>query len=35
MYQKDLEQYRKIEKQMYKDIFSGKISDEEFAKWVN
>jgi len=34
IYQKDLEQYRKIGKQMYKDVCSGKISNEEFAKWV-
>lgn len=34
MYQKDLEQYREIGKQMYKDFCSGKISNEEFAKWV-
>ena len=35
MYQKDLKQYRKIGKQMYKDVCSGKISNEEFAKWVD
>jgi len=35
MYQKDLEQYRKVGKQMYKDVCSGKISNEEFAKWVD
>lgn len=35
MYQKDLEQYRKIGKQMYKDVCDGKISNEEFAKWVD
>lgn len=35
VYQKDLEQYRKIGKQMYKDVCSGKISNEEFAKWVD
>lgn len=35
MYQKDLEQYRKIGKQMYKDVCSGKISSEDFAKWVD
>lgn len=35
MYRKDLEQYRKIGKQMYKDVCSGKISNEEFAKWVD
>ena len=35
IYQKDLEQYRKVGKQMYKDVCSGKISNEEFAKWVN
>ncbi len=34
IYQKDLEQYRKIGKQMYKDVCSGKITNEEFAKWV-
>ena len=34
VYQKDLEQYRKIGKQMYKDVCSGKITNEEFAKWV-
>ena len=28
-------QYRKIGKQMYKDVCSGKISSEEFAKWVD
>lgn len=35
LYQKDLKQYRKIGKQMYKDVCSGKISNEEFAKWVD
>ena len=35
VYQKDLEQYRKIGKQMYKDVCSGKITNEEFAKWVD
>ena len=35
IYQKDLEQYRKIGKQMYKDVCSGKITNEEFAKWVD
>lgn len=35
MYQKDLEQFRKIGKQMYKDVCSGKISHEEFKKWVD
>ena len=35
VYQKDLEQYRKIGKQMYKDVCSGKISNEDFAKWVD
>ena len=35
MYQKDLEQYRKTGKQMYKDVCSGKISNKEFAKWVD
>ena len=34
MYQKDLKEYRKTGKQMYKDVCSGKISNEEFAKWV-
>ena len=34
IYQKDLEQYRKIGKQMYKDVCSGKISNGDFAKWV-
>ena len=34
MYQKDLEQHRKIEKQMYKDVCSVKITHKEFAKWV-
>ena len=35
IYQKDLKQYRKIGKQMYKDVCSGKIPNEEFAKWVD
>lgn len=35
MYQKDLQQFRAIGKQMYKDVCSGKISNEEFAKWVD
>jgi len=35
MYQKDLEQYRKVGKQMYKDVCDGKISNEEFKKWVD
>lgn len=35
IYQKDLEQYRKVGKQMYKDVCSGKISNDEFAKWVD
>ncbi len=35
MYKKDLEQYRKIGKQMYKDVCNGKISNEEFKKWVD
>jgi hypothetical protein len=35
MYQNDLKQYRKIGKQMYKDVCDGKISNEEFAKWVD
>lgn len=35
MYQKDLQQFREIGKQMYKDVCSGKISNEEFAKWVD
>ncbi len=34
IYQKDLEQFRKIGKQMYKDVCDGKISNEKFAKWV-
>ena len=34
MYQNDLKQYRKIGKQMYKDVCDGKISNEEFANWV-
>lgn len=35
LYKKDLKQYRKIGKQMYKDARSGKISKEEFQKWVD
>ena len=35
MYKKDLEQFREIGKQMYKDVCDGKISNEEFAKWVD
>lgn len=35
MYKKDLKEYRKIGKQMYKDVCSGKISNEKFAKWVD
>ena len=35
MYKKDLKEYRKIGKQMYKDVCSGKISNEEFARWVD
>lgn len=35
IYQKDLEQFRKVGKQMYKDVCDGKISNEEFAKWVD
>lgn len=35
MYKKDLEQYRKTGKQMYKDFCSGKITHEEFEEWVN
>ena len=35
IYKKDLKQYREIGKQMYKDARSGKISKEEFTKWVN
>ena len=35
MYKKDLEQFRKIGKQMYKDFCDGKISHEEFKKWVD
>ena len=34
MYQNDLKQYRKIGKQMYRDVCDGKISNEDFAKWV-
>lgn len=34
LYKKDLKQYREIGKQMYKDARSGKISKEEFQKWV-
>lgn len=34
IYQKDLEQFRKIGKQMYKNVCEGKISNEEFAKWI-
>lgn len=34
MYKKDLLQFRKIGKQMYKDVCDGKISTEEFAKWI-
>lgn len=34
MYQKDLEQFRKTGTKMYKDFCNGKISQEEFAKWV-
>ena len=35
MLKKDLEQYRKLGKQMYKNLCSGKITHEEFKKWVN
>lgn len=35
IYKKDLEQYRKTGKQMYKDFCSGKITHEEFEEWVN
>lgn len=35
IYKKELEQYRKTGKQMYKDFCSGKITHEEFEKWVN
>jgi len=35
MYQKDLEQFRKIGTKMYKDFCNEKISHEEFAKWVD
>ena len=35
IYKQDLEQYRKIGKQMYKDFCSGKITHEEFEKWVD
>lgn len=35
IYKKDLEQFREIGKQMYKDVCDGKISNEEFAKWID
>lgn len=35
IYKKDLEQYREVGKQMYKDFCSGKITHEEFKEWVN
>lgn len=35
MYKKDLLQFREIGKQMYKDVCNGKISNEEFAKWID
>lgn len=35
MYKEDLEQFREIGKQMYKDVCDGKISNAEFAKWVD
>lgn len=35
VYQKDLEQFRETGKQMYKDVCDGKISNEEFAKWID
>lgn len=35
IYQNDLKQYRKIGKQMYRDVCDGKISNEDFAKWVD
>lgn len=35
IFKNDLKQYRKIGKQMYKDVCSGKISNEEFAKWLD
>lgn len=35
LYKQDLEQYRETGKQMYKDFCSGKITHEEFDKWVN
>ena len=35
MQQKDLKEYRKTAKQMYKDVCSNKISNEEFAKRVD
>ena len=34
IYQKDLKQYREHGKQMYKDVCDGKISNEDFAKWI-
>ena len=34
-YKKYLEQYRKIGKQMYKDVWSGKITNEDFEKWID
>ena len=35
IYEKELNQYRETGKQMYKDFCSGKITHEEFEKWVN
>lgn len=35
IYKKDLDQYRETGKQMYKDFCSGKITHEEFEKWVD
>ena len=35
IYEKELKEYRKMGKQMYKDFCSGKISHEEFENWVN
>ena len=35
LYKKDLKQYREIGMQLYKDARSGKISKEEFQKWVD
>ena len=35
IYEKELNQYRETGKQMYKNFCSGKITHEEFEKWVN